>query len=99
MAGSGFGPRSDWLRPDRSVVMADFKAVCFDWGLERVLGGFANVRPQFALADRINECADFLLLSGHLHFHPAVEEVAHPAFDVKALGDVPDSPSKADSLD
>src|SRR4051812_19720226 len=97
-AGSAFGPiRTGGT--DGSVVMAYLETVCLNRSIELVLGSVTNVRSQFALADCIDERANFLVIAAHLHFDPTVDAVAHPALYLEALRDVPDCPPKTDTLD
>ncbi|MGH7939277.1 MAG: hypothetical protein ACRD5Z_18590, partial [Bryobacteraceae bacterium] len=58
----------------------------------------ANVRAQFALADRVNEGVNLAILTACLQFDTAVGQIPNPASDIEAFGDLFDRPTKAYAL-
>ena len=54
---------------------------------------------QFALEDRFEKGAHFLLVAGRQKFHAAVAEIAHGAGNIETFRDVPYGPAKTHALD
>ena len=78
--------------------MPDFEAV-ENWGVgERSFGVFPDMATQFALQDRVEKSADFILFAGCEKFHPAVAQIPDGAGHVEAFGYVPDRVTETDSL-
>src|SRR5688572_12092195 len=60
---------------------------------------FSDVAAQFALQDRLQKSADFILFAGGEKLHPAVAQIPDGAGHVEAFGYLPDRITETDSLD
>jgi hypothetical protein len=79
--------------------MPDLEAV-ESWRVgEWSFGVFPDMATQFALQDRFEKGADFVLFAGCKKFHAAVAQVPHGAGHVEAFGYLPDRITETDSLD
>src|SRR4051812_41543414 len=66
---------------------------------ERMLRLRFDMRPQMAIADRLQECGKlFRTLGARLHFDATIRKVSHPADHVEALCDLFHGIPKADAL-
>jgi hypothetical protein len=62
-------------------------------------GVFPDMAAQFALQDRFQKSADFVLFAGREKFYPAVAQIPDGTRHVEAFGYVPDRITETDSLD
>ena len=62
-------------------------------------GLFSDVPAQFALHDRIEECAHFVLFASGENFHATVAQISDGAGNVEAFCYLPDGIAEANALD
>src|SRR5260370_12994892 len=79
--------------------MANFKPAGGNRVLQFIFGLFSNKRAEVALRDAGEERTHFVFLSVNLKFHATVQQVAHPASDIEALGDMSYRPAETHALD
>ena len=79
--------------------MANFKTAGSNRFLQFIFGSFANKRSEVALRDAFEKRPNFVLLAANLKFHATVQEVAHPARNIEAFGEVSHRPAETDPLD
>ena len=78
--------------------MANLKTVARDRVLQLVLRLTADMGAKIALANGVEERADFIFLSVHLKFYATVNQIAHPASDIEPFRYVSNRPAKTDTL-
>src|SRR5205814_5507809 len=52
---------------------------------------FFNQTAQLAISDRLEKTVQFFRFSACLHFYSTIEQIAHPASDIKSFCNAPDS--------